>query len=271
MDLHPWWQSFTVRGVRPPNREPPLRTTDPIRLCIVGDSTAAQYEKARRPQAGWGQALHAFTAPGVEVVDRARPGASSKSYADNGMLAATARLLGPGDRLLISFGHNDQKLEDPNRGTEPRGSYQRYLMRYVEAARDAGAEPVLVTSVERRRFRDGRAYESLGEYPAAMLALARSEGLPAIDLHAASLARWDELGEEATKDYFLRVEPGHPDHPDGLQDDTHFNAKGAIEVARLVAATAAARDTLGPGVWSGLHREVAEDELVWPDRAPDLT
>lgn len=241
------------------------------RVFIAGDSTAAHYDKARIPQAGWGQALQAFTAPGVEIVDRAWPGASSKSYAEDGALDAIVRDIRPGDWMMISFGHNDQKLEDPNRGTEPYGEYQRYLRRYIEAARRHEAGPVLVTPVERRRFRDGNACEALGEYPAAMLALAEKEDVPVVDLHAASLAMWRELGEERTKDYFLWVEPGHPNYPDGLEDDTHFNAKGAIEVARLAAKEAAARGIMGAGVWSGLHHQVSEDELVWLEEFPDLT
>ncbi|MCH7232995.1 rhamnogalacturonan acetylesterase [Glycomyces sp. L485] len=241
----------------------------PTRIYIAGDSTAAAYDRAQAPQTGWGQALGAFTREGFEVIDLARPGRSTMSFIDEGALDAIARDIAPGDHLLISFGHNDQKLEDPNRGTYPRTTYQRYLTTYVEAARARRAKPVLVTSVERRRFRDGKAYESLGDYPEAMLALAEVVDVPVVDLHALSLAMWDELGEERTKEHFLWVEPGHPNYPEGLRDDTHFQARGAVEVARIVAKAAAAQGIAGDA-WTDLDRAVSEDEIDWPETLPEL-
>ena len=237
----------------------------PTRVFVAGDSTAALYDLPRHPQTGWGQALQAFAAPGVEVVDRAIPGRSTKSFMDQGALDAIRRDIGPGDWLLISFGHNDQKTDDPSRYTDPRSTYLENLRSFIEAATANGATPVLVTSVERRRFRDGRAQESLGEYPAAMLALAEKEGVHAVDLHALSIALWDSLGETLTKDCFMWIEPGHPNYPDGLQDDTHFRPAGAIAVARLVA-TALTQQRITPDLWTGLHREVDEAELVWVER-----
>ncbi len=112
------------------------------------------------------------------------------------------------------------------------------LTAYLDGARERGARPVLVTSVERRRFTaDGTPRESHGDYPAAMRALAEREGVPLVDLTALSLELWGGLGPEGTKGHFLWWEPGgHPNYPDGVQDNTHFQAHGAIEVARLVAA-----------------------------------
>ena len=44
------------------------------------------------------------------------------------------------------------------------------------------------------------------------------------------------LGDEASKGYFMWVEPGVcPRYPDGRQDDTHLNVRGARAVARMVA------------------------------------
>jgi lysophospholipase L1-like esterase len=241
--------------------------TRSTRVFIAGDSTAAHYDLERFPQTGWGQALPVFAAPGVEVVDRAIPGRSTKSFIDEGALAGIRDDLRPGDVLLVSFGHNDQKIEDPSRYTEPGTTYRDRLREYLAAAADAGAVPVLVTSVERRRFKDGRAYESLGAYPAAMLELAAEEGVAAVDLHAASLTLWDAMGEDATKDCFMWIDPGHPNYPDGLEDDTHFRPKGAIAVARLVAS-ALTEQGITPGLWTGLDREVSEAELGWAESQP---
>ncbi|MBO3732473.1 pectinesterase family protein [Glycomyces niveus] len=248
-------------------QDAPLAPAPKTRDCtifIAGDSTASTYASRRSPRAGWGQALEVFTTRYAAVDNRAWSGASSKSHTDKGVLDAIAAQIRPGDWLLISFGHNDAKLEDPARGTDPYTSYQQYLRGYIDVARLHRATPVLVTSVERRRFKDGKPVETLGEYPEAMRALAEAEGVPLLDLQAASLALWGQLGEEGTKDYFLWIDPGHANYPDGVQDNTHFQALGAIEVARLVAK-AAARRHLMHGAFEGLHRDPDLGEITWPD------
>lgn len=242
---------------------PTPRTRD-FTIFVAGDSTASTYPAWRSPRAGWGQALEVFTTGAVSVDNRAWSGASSKSHTDRGVLDAIAAEIEPGDWLLISFGHNDAKIEDPARGTDPYTTYQQYLRGYLDVARLHRANPVLVTSVERRRFKDGKPVESLGEYPEAMRALADEEGVPLIDLQAASLDLWGELGEEGTKDYFLWIDPGHANYPDGLQDNTHFQATGAIEVARLVAR-AAVRQHLMKGAFEGLHQNPDPEAITWPE------
>src|SRR3954468_14182160 len=129
-------------GGRPPRRP----------AYVAGDSTAATYAVADVPRAGWGQALPVFLRPQTRVVNEALSGASSKSFADLGRLDRILTAIAPGDLLLISFGHNDEKIEDPARGTDPWTTFQQCLRRYLDGARAAGARPVLVTPVERRRF-----------------------------------------------------------------------------------------------------------------------
>lgn len=249
-----------------PQDEPdsPAPKTRGFTIWVAGDSTASTYADRRSPRAGWAQALEVFTTRNAAVDNRAWSGASSKSHTDKGVLDAIAAKIQPGDWLLISFGHNDQKVDDPNRGTDPYTTYQQYLRGYIEVARLHRANPVLVTSVERRRFKDGKPVETLGEYPEAMRALAEEADVPLIDLQTESLELWNRLGEEETKDYFLWIEAGHENYPDGIQDNTHFQVKGAVEVARLVAK-AAARQHLMKGGLEGLHQDPGPDEIIWPE------
>ncbi|WP_329499866.1 rhamnogalacturonan acetylesterase [Kitasatospora herbaricolor] len=239
----------------------------PTTVFVAGDSTASVYATDLAPRAGWGQALPVFAASRLTVDDRALSGASSRSFADLGLLDALLEDIRPGDRLLISFGHNDEKTGDPARGTDPFTTYQEYLGRYVEGARRRGALPVLVTPVERRRFdAAGHAYASHGLYPQAMRELAGRERVPLIDLQALSLARWEALGAEAGKGYFLWAAAGElPNYPDGVADNTHFQAHGAIEVARLVARELHDRHLLPPGSLRRLgDPHIADAELHWP-------
>ncbi|MFC7528531.1 rhamnogalacturonan acetylesterase [Actinoplanes sp. GCM10030250] len=237
-------------------------------VFVAGDSTAATYAAAESPRAGWGQALPVFLKPDIDVVNAALSGASSKSFADLGRLDQILAAIRPGDVLLISFGHNDAKIEDPARYTEPWTTFHDHLRLYVDGARAAHAHPILVTPVERRRFTaDGVAYQSHGEYPAAMRALAAESRTKLVDLTALSFALWGELGPEATKDHFLWLDAGESaNYPAGVSDNTHFQAHGAIEVARLVVR--AGRTIPGRDI-AALHRQsIPDNTLIWPPTRP---
>ena len=135
-------------------------------------------------------------------------------------------------------------------------------------ARAAHAHPVLITPVERRRFTaEGVAYESHGEYPASMRALAAATRTPLIDLTALSIAFWGKLGPEATRTHFLWLDPGvSPNYPAGVADNTHFQAHGAIEVARLVVD--AGRTIPGRDRRALRRDDLPDDLLVWPPTRP---
>ncbi|MEU5954657.1 rhamnogalacturonan acetylesterase [Streptomyces sp. NPDC047525] len=227
-------------------------------LYIAGDSTAAQKYTDAAPETGWGMALPFFLHDRVRVANHAMNGRSSKSFVDEGRLAAILRTIGPGDRLLVQFAHNDEKSADPTRYTEPWSTYQDYLKQYVDGARSRGARPVLATAVERRKFAaDGTAQPTHGEYPAAMRALAKAEDVPLLDVQALSLALWQKLGAEATKAYFNWTATE--------QDNTHFNPPGAIAVARLVAAELLHRGVLAPRDVRRLDDAIPDSWITWPE------
>jgi len=241
----------------------PGRTTT---VFVAGDSTAATWPASAAPKAGWGQALPAFLGPRCyAVANIARSGASSKSFIELGLLDRILADIAAGDHLLISFGHNDEKSDD--RHTDPYTTYQEYLSMYIDGARRHGARPVLVTPVERRRFDSaGHAVPSHGEYPQAMRDLGARTGVPVIDLTTLSMQLWDEAGVEGTKSYFLWLAAGqNPNYPTGVQDNTHFQAHGAIEVARLVVRGLVAQHVVRDFQTVNLDLPVADDALMWPD------
>lgn len=236
---------------------------------IAGDSTAARKYADAAPETGWGMALAFFLGPGLTVANHALNGRSSKSFIDEGQLAALLPGVRPGDLLLIQFGHNDEKTEDPARGTDPYTTYQDCLRQYIAAARARRARPVLLTPVERRRFAaDGTARPTHGDYPAAMRALAAEERVPLLDMQARTLARWQELGPDGTEAYFNWLEPGEsPNYPDGRQDNTHFRPAGAIEVARMTARALLDARVLAPYDLRRLGARVPEAWISWPQAA----
>jgi lysophospholipase L1-like esterase len=244
----------------------PSTAATPVQVFIAGDSTASTYVSSLAPRAGWGQALPVFLTPGTKAVNAALSGASSKSFADLGRLDNIVAQLRPGDYLLISFGHNDEKKEDPARYTEPSTTYKSYLSQYIDKSRAKGAKPVLVTSVERRRFTStGTITPTHGAYPAAMRELAAAKRVPLVDLTASSTVLFNRAGVEGTKKYFLHLKAGQsPNYPNGVEDNTHFQASGAIEVARLVATALRDQRVLSPGSFHRLTAQIPANAIVWP-------
>jgi len=205
-----------------------------LKLFIAGDSTAADQEGF--PYAGWGQMLSMYLKHDVVVANHAASGRSSRSFIDEGRLDAIKTEIRKDDFLFIQFGHNDEK-NDPERNTEPYSSYQQYLMQYIEAARNVGAHPVLLTSVQRRYFHaDGTLQDTHGDYLPAMQQLAAEQGVPLIDMAEKTKALYESLGPERSKSLFVIGERGEfVSFPDGVMDNTHFQDYGAIKIAGLVA------------------------------------
>ncbi|GAB3511366.1 GDSL-type esterase/lipase family protein [Pseudoxanthomonas daejeonensis] len=201
----------------------------PRRVFIAGDSTAAEYGPERAPRNGWGQQLQGFLDPAYfEVRNHAIGGRSSRSFIEEGRLEPIAKALRKGDILLVQFGHNDAKYEDPSRYNEPAQAYPQWLMRYVAAAREQGATPILLTPVSRRVWDFGSLLDTHARYTQAVRELAGREQVALIDLNASSTDWLRALGDAASTAYFEHV----PER--GVRDDTHFSAAGATMVACLV-------------------------------------
>ena len=172
-------------------------------VFIVGDSTASEYGPERAPRQGWGMQLQSFLDPAAwQVRNHAQSGRSSRSFIDEGWLKPVEQSLSRGDVLLIQFGHNDEKAEDPTRYNEPAHAFPQWLMRYVALARAKGATPILITPLARRKFERGSKLDQLldthGAYSIAVRELARREQLGLIDLDAAKSA-YDKLRSSAKK------------------------------------------------------------------------
>jgi len=239
-------------------------------VYIAGDSTASTYVSAQAPRAGWAQALPVFLTSNAVAVNVAKSGASSKSFIDLGRLDHILGLIKKGDYLLISFGHNDEKADDPARYTVPSTTYKQYLSQYIDKSRAKGAIPILLTPVERRHFGSaGVITPSHGAYPAAMRELAAAKRVPLVDLTASSTALWNRAGVEGTKKYFMIFPAGkYPNYPSGSQDNTHFQASGAIEVARLVATALRDQGAVPSADFRQLTATIPTSAIVWPSTAP---
>lgn len=205
-------------------------------VFLAGDSTVTDQPESGYPYCGWGQLLPAQFKHDVAVDNHAHSGRSSRSFIDEGRLDVIMRRMKPDDFLFIQFGHNDEK-PDPARGTEPFTTYKQYLKKYIDAAREAEARPVLITPVHRRYFaEDGTLTDTHGDYITAVRELAAEEEVPLIDLAERSRLLFEEAGEEGTKDDFMWILPGeYMNFPTGMEDNTHFQERGAHRLAQQVA------------------------------------
>ncbi len=200
---------------------------------LCGDSTMADYGEEEYPMMGWGQRLQALITDDVYVENCAVKGRSSKSFIAEKRLSYIELCLRKGDRLIVSFSHNDEK-NDPLRYTSPRVTFPEYLNMYIDAARRQGAEPVLVTPIARRFYdASGSLVYTHGDYPAAMRDLAGQRGVRCLDLEAATMALFGGEGMEKTKELFCHVPEGSRNYPEGLRDNSHLREAGAVRVASL--------------------------------------
>jgi lysophospholipase L1-like esterase len=208
----------------------------PITLFLVGDSTMSDKPLIPAgPERGWGQLLPMYFKDQLHIANFARNGRSSKSFLAEGRWATVREQLKPGDYVLIQFGHNDEKKDDPLRYTEPFADFKHNLALYIRETRERKALPMLATPVVRRSFTaDGKLRDTHGDYAVAIRQVASEEHVPLIDLEKRSAALVSEMGPEQSKRLFDWVQPGEfKKHPAGLSDDTHFCAYGASRMCDL--------------------------------------
>lgn len=206
-----------------------------VTIFLAGDSTMAPKLEERRPETGWGEKLEAHFIDGVVKVDnRALNGRSTKSFIAEGKWQALIDSVNKGDFVFIQFGHNDQSKDKGERYTPP-DDFKNNLIRFVAEVRAKGANPVLMTPVMRRRFdKDGKFYDTHGEYPGHTRAVAEAHKVPLIDMQRKSESVIVRYGLEGSRKLFLQLKTGeNPNYPDGVDDNTHFSPLGAEEMAKL--------------------------------------
>ena len=232
-------------GPHPPAQAADKRPADPKlpTLFVVGDSTANNNANGAR---GWGDPFAAYFDPKkINVLNRARAGRSSRTFLTEGLWDKVLADMKPGDFVLVQFGHNDAgAINDASRA---RGSlpglgeetveidnmlthkhevvhtYGWYMRRFVADAVARGAHPVVLSLTVRNIWKDGRVERGPGRYGEWAAEVARSQGVPFIDLTDIIADEYEKLGQEKVKELF------GPDH-------THTSPAGAELNASLVVA-----------------------------------
>lgn len=235
-------------------------TLNAKKVHTIGDSTMATYDETSDKR-GWGQMFNQFFTDDITVNNRAKSGASSKSFYNEAPYWATVKTqIEPGDYVLIQFAHNDEKnngydgdeLQAANpdsviadtRGTAPFTTYKDYLRKYIDETRELEATPILVTPIVRRYFSGGKITQkgrhnlsAQGEhdldYVQAMKEVAAEKEVSLIDHTELTAAMVEAYGDVQSKEQLYCQ-----------GDDTHTSATGAMLFARLVAQEMTRQDIL---------------------------
>ncbi len=207
-----------------------------VRVFLAGDSTCADKLPEKRPETGWGEMFGKHFKDGKVVIEnRAMNGRSTKTFISEGRWQKILDDMQKGDWVFVQFGHNDSSKEKGERYTPPE-MYRANLIKFIEEVKAKKGNIVLLTPVVRRRFdKDGKFYDSHGEYPDIVRSVAKDKKVPLIDMHKLSEAVITSYGVEGSKKLFLHFKAGeHPNYPNGVEDNTHFSVLGAQEMADIV-------------------------------------
>lgn len=239
--------------------DPSKDTSSPLdsnaTIYVVGDSTACDYsaklDVAYLPRYGFGtQLANYINCNPSQIKNLALSGRSSLSFlTEDNYKTVLKPNIKEGDYLIIAFGHNDEKVGEEERYTDPTGSHTeatkngspsfQYVLyeNYVKLATDAKATPILCTPIVRYdstgSYTGSKVHDtSTGNYSAAVRTLAAATQTALVDLTEITKAIYKADNTEAQ--YFHShssyLGEKEEDKPTG-RDDTHLNMYGAKVVA----------------------------------------
>lgn len=204
-----------------------------ISVFLAGNSTVV--DGAAEPFSAWGQMFPYFFQSGkVAIVNLAESGETLSGFIAARRFDKLLSMMKPGDYAFVEFGHNDQKQK--GEGVGAFTTYKKNLEFFINQVKNKGGIPVLVTSVQRRRFDDnGKIIETLGDYPDAVRQTAKEHNVALIDLNAMSKTLFESMGVDGSLLAFAHFPAGiFPGRKDAIADNTHFRPYGAYEVSKLI-------------------------------------
>ncbi len=201
-------------------------------VFLCGNSTVVDQDD--EPWASWGQMITRWFGDSVCFCNMAESGETASTFIAAGRLGKALSMMKEGDYIIMEFGHNDQKQNQPGSGAYY--NFATALKTFVDEARKRGATPIFITPTQRRMFdKEGKIQETHANYPEAMQWVAEREGCPLIDLHQMTRELFETLGVEGSKKAFVHYPANtFPGQDKPLADNTHFNPYGAYEIAKCV-------------------------------------
>ena len=260
-------------------------------IYLVGDSTVCSFaDDYLYPRYGWGTQLGNYLTDKATVVNLAISGRSSKSFITENNYQTLLSSIKEGDYLLIAFGHNDQKSDDPSRFTYANKDYKDetsfgyYLYNYyIKVAKEKGATPILVTPIVRAKSNNDYSgseghVTATGDYRQAIIDLGVAVGVDVIDMTTITRARYEVIGYSEALKYHAILQGKYD--TDGVTvvenwssaDKTHLNIYGARYVAYNIAVELAKLNGIKNYVAEGITEPSEADRVANPNYVvPDYT
>ena len=239
-------------------------------LYIVGDSTLSSFKDTYYyPRYGYGTMIDKYLNNDIVVKNIALSGRSSKSYLKEKEYTYLKENITGGDYLIIGFGHNDEKDEDPNRFTTANKdlndptSFPYYLYNYyIKLAKSKNATPILCTPIVRADINNNYTAKSYhitnnGNYRQAIINLGKQTDTTVIDLCLKTKELYEKIGYEKAI-YFH----AWPKSKKETVDTTHLNIYGAKVIAYILIDELSKTD-------NSLKNYIKKD-IVIPNKERDL-
>jgi lysophospholipase L1-like esterase len=231
-------ESFVASGAFPASPALPPRPQRNPTLWVIGDSTVRNGNgTGANGQWGWGDQIWPyFDTSKITLANRALGGRSSRTFVTEGHWEEVLNHLQPGDYVMMQFGHNDSSpLDDAARargtlkgiGEETQAvenpimhrheivhTYGWYMRKFVSEARSRGAIPIICSPIPRLTWKDNHIVRGKADYAGWSEEIAKSAGVPFVDINELIARKYDELGPE-------KITPWFP------ADHTHTNLEGA--------------------------------------------
>ena len=249
------------------------------KVHTLGDSTMAPYDESATNTRGWGMYFGNFLTNGWTSVNYAKGGRDSRG-GYNELWQNAKNNVEAGDYVLIQFAHNDGKyngvdnlelqayytaqgdatnaaaVKSDGRGTTPSTTYKACLKQIVDAVKEKGATPILVSAVCRCYFNGGTITKAgqhnlADKYDAIVDGVLKTSQKLATDDHSMDYSyQMKQLATElgvafidmttATKDLYESYSTYDKCYAalfdKGAEtDNTHYNLTGALTAARLCA------------------------------------
>ena len=222
------------------------------KIVLIGDSTVCDYPESyitNYNRYGWGMKLGAYFY-NIKVENLALGGTSSRTFLNYENYNTLEKDLAQGDYLFIQFGHNDEcitlldrctyagldqnTLDSEGKNSEGKYSYEFFLKKYIDMAKDRGAVPILITPITCLGDNGEADYEKHVPYQEAMIKLGEQLNVPVVDMTTKTAEVYNDLynngkGNESFDFHCIDV------NDTSKIDHFHLSGKGADMVASLIA------------------------------------
>ena len=218
------------------------------KLYIIGDSTVSTFNDPYfYPRYGYATQLNNyFTIP---IINLAKSGRSSSSFINEPEYQIFKKNLSKGDYILIAFGHNDEKYDDPKRFTnaslplnDSKSFKYSLYNNYIKFAIEKEANIILCTPIPRldvkNIYKGNSVHETKnGNYKEAIIELGKEINVLVIDLTSEISENLKKNGFDKSCVYFACIKGKKENNiikPDLLTlDKTHLNIFGAKYVSYI--------------------------------------